>query len=49
MPTDPNQPEILLGDEDSFYGHEHLRPAWQVVAVTIVLIAASVLVLAITG
>jgi hypothetical protein len=36
-------------DADLFTGEEHLRPAWHVVVVTIVLVAASVLVLTIAG
>jgi hypothetical protein len=42
MPTDAEPP-------DASHGHDTLRPAWQAVLATISVLAASVLVLAITG
>jgi hypothetical protein len=49
MLTRPEPPDSGFADEHAFYGDEHLRPAWQAVVMTIVLVAASVLVLAVTG
>lgn len=49
MRADNGQSKAPYGDEDLLQGNEHLKPAWQAVAVTVLMIAASVLVLALAG
>jgi hypothetical protein len=49
MPTNSAMAATRRIDEHDFSGEEHLRPAWQVVVVTIAMLAASVLVLVIAG